>query len=832
MKRVLLIGAGSDSIEHGDELDAATFQVANVCKERGWETILLDDNPFSFALDCPDAIDYACIKPLNVANVVTAIRQYHPEAIIPTLGGRRVFELIQAVAETGILQEENIQLWGVPESTIRQINNTVLLGHTLRNINAPTKGITNVDSFPDALEMANKVGYPVIVRAVLSRDSGWRSIAHNQEELKSAVAMGLQHSRAGQVTVQQSLAGFKEIEIVVLRDRFGTMMQLANVEDIDPIGIHAGDSIAVAPAQTLLDREIQDMRDMAFAITRKLRIVGVNHVQFALDQQNEKFYVIKNNPYFDRLTAFAGTATGYALPVVCGELYTGKTLREIHLDHGYNKHAAVTEPVMDHIAVRMPIWPFAELPNANRELGTRKKSVGTVIGVGRSLPEAMFKVISDFQHLEQDARFPDPNELSDDELIHLLVRPEAGRLFALIVALRRGYSDEELMELTKIDRYYFACIRQMQKLEDELQQHPFDVKLLVKAKYNGISDLGIAKLWQCQPTEVVALRDEHGIHRTFKELEPSAGEFEQHTNLFYSTYEMEDEAVPSTTPTAVVVATGPLRLGNGTASDYFIASSLRELNEHGYHTVIVNDNPNSVTLSPMLSHKRYLEPLQSENIRAVLDVEHPDVILIPASRRELIEQLGPVAQNIQVVEIPEDRRTSSLVSADLLDVFNALYDGKKVYPLGITADLQSANDLNYRATAQRFPARLAMPATKLIIQSGSEAIKQMTTPGLYQVVFAHRVDDSYKLKQVQPLSLPETAFLSKVLKINLPGLLVRMALDQLDNDDLAIFLAPRSFERSAVYRATFPFKSLHLKNTKPTVNRVLGATMQFMTFDN
>ena len=328
------------------------------------------------------------------------------------------------------------------------------------------------------------------------------------------------------------------------------------------------------------------------------------------------------------------------------------------------------------------------------------------------------------------------------------------------------------------------------------------------------------------------MRDEHVIHRTFKELEPSAGEFDQHTNVFYSTYEMEDEANPSPSPTAVVVGTGPLRLGNGTSCDYFVANTLRELRDHGYQTVIINDNPSSVTLAPMLARKRYLEPLQSENIRAVLDVEHPKVVLIPASRHELIDQLGPIAKNIQIAEIPEDQRPTSLTVGEPLDSFNALFDGQLIYPLGITADLQSTDDLSYQPTAQRFPARLTPHDFALLEKQGGQAISEQNAPGLYQVVFVHRFDGTFKQLLVQHMPLPEIAFLSKVLKLNLPGITVRMALGRLDGDALNEALVPKGETKMAVYRAVFPFKSLHLVHEKPTINRVLGGQMQFLSNDD
>ncbi len=425
LKSVLIIGAGANDVQHGDELDSAIYQVSRVFKQMKIKTILADDNPFSVSLE---NVDHGRIVPLRVESLVDIINKFHPDAILPTLGNRRAFELTQELLEKGIIRKENIQLLGVPEATIRQINSAVLLERMLRQMEAPVKKIVTVNNYQDALDEATKLGYPVIIRSVLPKSSSTRKIVHDRSELADAVKVCLSQSRAEQVVVQQSLAGYKEIEVVVQRDSSGTMMMLSMIEDMDPIGIHAGDSIAFNPVQTLRDRQIQDIRDTAFAITRKLRIVGTNHIQFALDTNSDRFYVIKSSPYFDRITAFVSQSTGYPIAQVTAQLYAGKHLRDIDLGENYVHHAALIEPTMDHIAARVPIWGFNDLPKASRLLGTEKRSVGTVFGIGRSTIEALFKAIESRYHEPADFHLAAQKQLTDDQLIAKIVHPEAGRL--------------------------------------------------------------------------------------------------------------------------------------------------------------------------------------------------------------------------------------------------------------------------------------------------------------------------------------------------------------------------------------------------------------------
>ncbi len=819
LKSVLIIGAGANDVQHGDELDSAIYQVSRVFKQMKIKTILADDNPFSVSLE---NVDHGCIVPLKVESLVDIINKFHPDAILPTLGNRRAFELTQELLEKGIIRKENIQLLGVPEATIRQINSAVLLERTLRQMEAPVKKIVTVNNYQDALDEATKLGYPVIIRSVLPKSSSTRKIVHDRSELADAVKVCLSQSRAEQVVVQQSLAGYKEIEVVVQRDSSGTMMMLSMIEDMDPIGIHAGDSIAFNPVQTLRDRQIQDIRDTAFAITRKLRIVGTNHIQFALDTNSDRFYVIKSSPYFDRITAFVSQSTGYPIAQVTAQLYAGKHLRDIDLGENYVHHAALIEPTMDHIAARVPIWGFNDLPKASRLLGTEKRSVGTVFGIGRSTIEALFKAIESRYHEPADFHLAAQKQLTDDQLIAKIVHPEAGRLFVLIEAMQRGYSVNELAEMTKIDPFYFEQINKMRLLIREIADHPNKEPVLQKAKSYGLSNQLIARLWNTTPEQVYQMSIDHQLLTKYKEIEPSAGEFDQHTNNFYSAYEEENEISRTSQPSALVIGTGGLRLGLSNSGDYFVAMMLKELHNEGFNNVVVNSNPSSVTFDPELAEKRYIEPVTIENILQILRIEQPQYLFIPTSYDKLLKSLQNYDLDVKIVVIPDELPTTAASSDKQRYSFNYVYDGNYAYSLGTMTDLFSPIALNYQSTAFRYPADLPSSTYQNLNDQASVAVLKMEQPGLYQVIFEEN-DGEFNLIKVQPLSLPEVAFLSKVLHISLPGIFTQLFTGKFDK-----MLEPKPVSGIVNYRATFPFKALRVKGGIPARNRVIGAQMQFL----
>lgn len=819
LKSVLIIGAGANDVQHGDELDSAIYQVSRVFKQMKIKTILADDNPFSVSLE---NVDHGCIVPLKVESLMDIINKFHPDAILPTLGNRRAFELTQELLEKGIIRKENIQLLGVPEATIRQINSAVLLERTLRQMEAPVKKIVTVNNYQDALDEATKLGYPVIIRSVLPKSNSTRKIVHDRSELADAVKACLSQSRAEQVVVQQSLAGYKEIEVVVQRDSSGTMMLLSMIEDMDPIGIHAGDSIAFNPVQTLRDRQIQDIRDTAFAITRKLRIVGTNHIQFALDTNSDRFYVIKSSPYFDRITAFVSQSTGYPIAQVTAQLYAGKYLRDIDLGENYVHHAALIEPTMDHIAARVPIWGFNDLPKASRLLGTEKRSVGTVFGIGRSTIEALFKAIESRYHEPADFHLAAQKQLTDDQLIAKIVHPEAGRLFVLIEAMQRGYSVNELAEMTKIDPFYFEQINKMRLLIQEIAEHPNKEPVLQKAKSYGLSNQLIARLWKTTSEQVYQMSLDHQLLTKYKEIEPSAGEFNQHTNSFYSAYEEENEISRTSQPSALVIGTGGLRLGLSNSGDYFVAMMLKELHNEGFNNVIVNSNPSSVTFNPELAEKRYVEPVTIENILQILRIEQPQYLFIPASYSKLLKSLQNYDLDVKIIVIPDELPTTAASSDRQRYSFNYVYDGNYAYPLGTMTDLFSPIALNYQSTALRYPADLPSSTYQNLNDQASVAVLKLEQPGLYQVIFEEN-DGEFNLIKVQPLSLPEVAFLSKALHISLPGIFTQLFTGKFDK-----MLEPKPVSGIVNYRATFPFKALRVKGGIPARNRVIGAQMQFL----
>lgn len=819
LKSVLIIGAGANDVQHGDELDSAIYRVSRVFKQMKIKTILADDNPFSVSLE---NVDHGCIVPLRVESLVDIINKFHPDAILPTLGNRRAFELTQELLEKGIIRKENIQLLGIPEATIRQINSAVLLERTLRQMEAPVKKIVTVNNYQDALDEATKLGYPVIIRSVLPKSSSTRKIVHDRSELADAVKVCLSQSRAEQVVVQQSLAGYKEIEVVVQRDSSGTMMMLSMIEDMDPIGIHAGDSIAFNPVQTLRDRQIQDIRDTAFAITRKLRIVGTNHIQFALDTNSDRFYVIKSSPYFDRITAFVSQSTGYPIAQVTAQLYAGKHLRDIDLGENYVHHAALIEPTMDHIAARVPIWGFNNLPKASRLLGTEKRSVGTVFGIGRSTIEALFKAIESRYHEPADFHLAAQKQLTDDQLIAKIVHPEAGRLFVLIEAMQRGYSVNELAEMTKIDPFYFEQINKMRLLIREIADHPNKEPVLQKAKSYGLSNQLIARLWNTTPEQVYQMSIDHQLLTKYKEIEPSAGEFDQHTNSFYSAYEEENEISRTSQPSALVIGTGGLRLGLSNSGDYFVAMMLKELHNEGFNNVIVNSNPSSVTFNPELAEKRYVEPVTIENILQILRIEQPQYLFIPTSYDKLLKSLQNYDLDVKIVVIPDELPTTAASSDKQRYSFNYVYDGNYAYSLGTMTDLFSPIALNYQSTALRYPADLPSSTYQNLNDQASIAVLKMEQPGLYQAIFEED-DGEFSLIKVQPLSLPEVAFLSKALHISLPGIFTQLFTGKFDK-----MLEPKPVSGIVNYRATFPFKALRVNGGIPARNRVIGAQMQFL----
>lgn len=820
--KILILGGGADEINHETEIDSAIFQITTNLKNAGVETILMDNNPFSFSLGNGNAVDHSCILPLTIKNLIYVIKKYHPTAILPNLGGINSLRLIEELMETGILREMNISLLGVPEATIRQLNNPVLLNQTLKQMQAPTITAQSVNSFEAAVELTRSTGFPVIVKPVAPQGSLTRRTCHDTNELADAINIALGQSRVGQAMVQQSIAGYKEIEVVVLRDRLGTMLQVAGVEDFDPIGIHAGDSIAFTPTQTLLDREYQRIRDVALSVTRKLRIVGINHVQFALNPSNGNFYVIKNSPYFDRITSFVAKATGYPLALVCANLFMGKVLSEIKLPDNFTYQSALIEPSMDHIAARVPIWPFDVLPDSNQRLGTQMRSTGSTMGIGRSTEEALIKALR-AAHFHTDAfNIAENEQLSDDQIVQRLIHPRANRIILLLEALKRGYSTNELAELTKIDPYYFYKLKKLHRLQSDVADNPGDLVILKKAKYYGYSDWMISQLWNQEEIDVTNLRSENNIFPVYKEIDPSAGEFEQHTGIFYSTFESETESQPSNAKKAIVVGAGGFRLGNAGAADYYTAATLQELKRQGYETILINNNPSAVSMNCILADKIYSEPIETSDLVFLAKIENPDVIYVPRVRQRLIQELDQY--HLPLKFLPQSGKLSPHLSNGPEFSFTALFDGENVWPLGITSYLIQSQSGFGEPTAMVFPANMEESDQSEIEMQGTEHISGQNQPGIYQTLFVKT--NRIHVEQTRVVPLTEIAFLSKALNIDLVKIAINLADNTLDEQTISRLTGLHP-DQTAAFAATFPFKALHLFGETSQSTNVLGAEMAF-----
>lgn len=819
ISKVLIIGTGADKINQSTEADDAIFQVASSLDTLGIEVSLIDNNPFSVSLDATEIIHQRKIAPVTFKNVLETIAEFKPDAILPNLGGLTSIQISQQLFESGELKKRDITMLSMPEFAINQISNPVLMNSMLKKMNAPITTTKTITSFGDAIHIVQEIGYPVIIKPVSPSGNSSRRLCNDNDELAEAVEIAMSQSRIQQAVLQQSIVGYQEIELVVIRDRLGSMLQVAGIEDFDPIGIHAGDSISFTPTQTLMDIELQELRDLAFSITRKLRIVGVNHVQFALNPETGKYYVIKNSPYFDRITAFAEKATGYPLLYVCANLLMGKTLEQLELPKNFGFKSALLEPTMDHIAVRMPIWPFKSLPDADQNLGTQMRSTGSVMGIGRSTEEALIKAIRATQvHTDTLSIEPQVN-LTDDQIIQYIIHPRANRIIILLEALHRGYSGEELSELTKIDPFFFYKLEKILELKDTIAKSPNDISTLTTAKYFGMSDRIIGTLWNQTEDDVRELRIKESIIPTYKQIDFSAGEFEQYSNHFYSTFELENESSASDNPKkALIIGTSGLRLGNAGSADYFTSKLILSLQNQGYETILVNNNPSAVSMN--IADKLYIEPLEVSDILQIIEIEHPSDIYVSGSRGRLINSLEQ--KKLSIIKLPQNGKLLSHLASGKEYGFTMISDGTNVYSLGITSYLIQNESGFSDPTAFIYPAKLNNDYRNDIIDIGTDRIKQQIKPGIYQALFV--VTNRVHFEQVRQLPLTELTFLSKVLKLNLVDISLKLtqSSDNLKLKDLKISTIPNQIW---AYSAAFPFRSLRLHDETIQSETVIGAEM-------
>ncbi|AET70182.1 carbamoyl-phosphate synthase, large subunit [Desulfosporosinus orientis DSM 765] len=625
-KKVLVIGSGPIVIGQAAEFDYAGTQACRALREEGVEVILINSNPATIMTDRETA-DRVYIEPLTVESVERIIERERPDGLIPTMGGQTGLNLAYQLAKRGVLERCEVTLMGTSLQSIDQAEDRESFRALMKELGEPIPESKIVSLVEDALIFAGETGYPLIVRPAFTLGGTGGGIAHNPAELEEIAKSGLQASLIDQILVERSVAGWKEVEFEVLRDSAGNCITICHMENMDPVGVHTGDSIVVAPCQTLTDREVQILRSASLHIVNGLGIEGGCNVQFALHPSKMEYVVIEVNPRLSRSSALASKATGYPIAKVAAKIALGYALTELK-NAVTGKTSACFEPALDYVVVKFPRWPFDKFTDADRHLGTRMKATGEVMGIGRNLETALLKAIRSLDIKVYGVRLPELEELSDAELETACREPDDRQLFVFAECLRRGRTVDWLVQTTGWNRYYLQILEKLVDETEVLAGAPWNMQALLRAKRLGFSDQEIAFLWKSSEDEVYRYRGEQGIYPVFKMVDTCAGEFEATTPYFYSSYDVEDEGEVHRGPKVVVLGSGSIRIGQGIEFDYCSVHAVLALRKAGYESIIINNNPETVSTDFDTADRLYFEPLTLEDVSAILDKEQPDGVVV------------------------------------------------------------------------------------------------------------------------------------------------------------------------------------------------------------
>lgn len=618
---ILVIGSGPIIIGQAAEFDYAGTQACIALREEGYKVILVNSNPATIMTDTEIA-DVVYIEPLTLEFVARIIRKERPDAILPTLGGQTGLNMAVELAKAGVLEECGVQVLGTKLEAINQAEDRELFRNLMNELGQPVPESEIIHSLDEAYAFVEEIGYPVIVRPAFTMGGTGGGICSNEKELIEIVTSGIKNSPVGQCLLEKSIAGFKEIEYEVMRDSNDNAIVVCNMENFDPVGVHTGDSIVVAPSQTLSDREYQLLRNASLKIIRALKIEGGCNVQLALDPDSFNYYVIEVNPRVSRSSALASKATGYPIAKLAAKIAVGLTLDEM-LNPVTGKTYACFEPALDYVVTKIPRWPFDKFESANRTLGTQMKATGEVMAIGRNFEESLLKAIRSLEADVTHLSLKNQEEI-DDALLEKRIR-KAGdeRLFYLAEAIRRGTTIETLHSWSKIDLFFLHKLERLIAFEQELVEKPFDLEIAIAAKQKGFADKVLADLWDVTEIEIYKWRIDKKLIPVFKMVDTCAAEFESGTPYFYSTYEEENESIVTEKPSVIVLGSGPIRIGQGIEFDYATVHSVKAIKEAGYEAIIVNNNPETVSTDFSISDKLYFEPLTIEDVMNIVNLEKP-----------------------------------------------------------------------------------------------------------------------------------------------------------------------------------------------------------------
>ena len=623
IKKVLVIGSGPIVIGQAAEFDYAGTQACRSLKEEGLEVVLVNSNPATIMTD-KDIADKVYIEPLTVPVLEKIIEKEKPDSILPTLGGQAGLNLAMEIAETDFLEKHGCRLIGTTSETIKKAEDRLEFKETMEKIGEPCAPSLVVENVEDGIAFTNKIGYPVVLRPAYTLGGSGGGIAHNQVELVEILENGLRLSRVGQVLVERCIAGWKEVEYEVMRDSAGNCITVCNMENIDPVGVHTGDSIVVAPSQTLGDKEHQMLRTSALNIINELNITGGCNVQYALHPESFEYCVIEVNPRVSRSSALASKATGYPIAKVAAKIALGYTLDEIK-NAITKKTYASFEPTLDYCVVKIPRLPFDKFITASRKLTTQMKATGEVMSICNNFEGALMKAIRSLeQHVECLMDY-DFTELTDDQLEDQLHVVDDRRIWVIAEALRRGVSYDQIHEITKIDKWFIDKIAIIVEMENSLKNEPLTPELLKAAKRIEFPDTVISRLTGKSEDEIKQMRYDNNIVASYKMVDTCAAEFEAATPYYYSVYGGENESVETNPPKKVLVlGSGPIRIGQGIEFDFCSVHCTWAFKEEGYETIIVNNNPETVSTDFDIADKLYFEPLTPEDVENIVNIEKPD----------------------------------------------------------------------------------------------------------------------------------------------------------------------------------------------------------------
>ena len=624
----MVIGSGPIIIGQAAEFDYAGSQACRALKEEGLEVVLVNSNPATIMTDTHIA-DRVYIEPLTVDFCEAIIEKERPDGLLATLGGQAGLNLAVQLAEKGVLEKYHVELLGTPLKAIERAEDRELFKETMQKLGEPIPESTIVEDVPSAVAFANEIGYPVIVRPAYTMGGTGGGIAENEEELIEIVIKGLNYSMIGQVLIERSVAGWKEIEYEVMRDGNDNCITVCNMENFDPVGVHTGDSIVVAPSQTLTDHEYQMLRSASLRIIRELGIEGGCNAQYALDPNSNRYYVIEVNPRVSRSSALASKATGYPIAKVSAKIAIGYTLDEI-TNAVTQKTKACFEPALDYCVVKFPRWPFDKFVYADRTLGTQMKATGEVMSIDRNFEGALLKAVRSLEIGVHRLHMEKMDEWPDERVKKNLARINDERIFVIAEALRRGVADiDTIHDITKIDKWFLHKIKNITDVELRLTQESLTPRLLVAAKDVGLADRSIAEITGKTPDEVRTMRISDGILPRYKMVDTCAAEFEAATPYYYSTFHaQEDEVKVSKARKVIVLGSGPIRIGQGVEFDYCSVHSVWALREMGIEAIIINNNPETVSTDFDISDRLYFEPLTTEDVLNIIDKEKPEGVIV------------------------------------------------------------------------------------------------------------------------------------------------------------------------------------------------------------